>query len=165
MAMSVYTKKGDKGKTSVLGGKRISKNSKVINAIGAIDELNSYLGIIWGLESIQKNLFTINSILAGSDLKLPPNATKKMEIEIDKTEGKLPVLKNFIIYSGTSRAKRLFFARSICRRAERILVCLPNIQKNNPEILKFINRLSDYLFTMARSENYSKKIKELTWNQ
>lgn len=161
--MSVYTKTGDKGKTSILDGKRISKNSEIINTIGTIDELNSCLGIIGGLEGIQKNLFTINSILARSDLAIPKNATKNLENEIDKMEKDLPVLKNFIIYSGTTKAKKLFFARSICRRAERQLVIIPNIQQTDPNILVYINRLSDYLFTLARYANFKVKTKEKTW--
>lgn len=161
--MSVYTKKGDKGKTSILDGERISKNSKIINTIGAIDELNSYLGVIGGLKKIQKNLFTINSILAGSKLKLPKNVIRNLENEIDKMESKLPVLKNFIIYSGVSRARKLFFARSICRRAERNLVSVSNTHSTGLSILQFLNRLSDHLFTLARYENYTKKVKESLW--
>jgi len=96
--MSVYTKTGDKGSTGTFSGKRVSKASKLINAIGAVDELNSFLGIIGGLIEVQKNLFTINAILTGAKLELPGDATKKLEIKIDKMEGRLPVQKNFIIY-------------------------------------------------------------------
>ena len=111
--MSVYTKTGDKGKTGMASGKRVSKSSKVIQAIGAIDELNSYLGIIGKLTEIQRNLFTINSILSGAKLTLPKDATKKLEREIDYMESKMPVLANFIIYSGVPRATKLYYARSL----------------------------------------------------
>ena len=157
--MAIYTKTGDKGKTGTYLGKRISKSSKLIHSIGAIDELNSYLGIIGGLTEIQRNLFTINAILTGAKLKLPEDATRKLEREIDKWEGTLPVLKNFIIYSGTKKSREIFYARALCRRAERFLVDL----KPKPEILSYLNRLSDYLFMLARAVNFNKKVKEVYW--
>ncbi|MEK7168431.1 MAG: cob(I)yrinic acid a,c-diamide adenosyltransferase [Patescibacteria group bacterium] len=175
--MSVYTKTGDKGKTGTFGGKRISKSSGLIGAIGAIDELNSYLGIIntrykqslplrskdIKLIDIQKNLFTINSILSGAELEFPKDATKKLEKEIDDMEGKMPVLANFIIYSGTPRATKLYYARALARRAECALVAVPNILHTTYYILPYLNRLSDYLFTLARFTNFKKKVKEEVW--
>lgn len=160
--MSVYTKTGDKGKTGIFNGKRVSKSSKVIQAIGAIDELNSYLGVVGGLTEIQKNLFTINAIIAGSDPAIPKDAVKKLEREIDEMEGKMPVLANFIIYSGVSRATKLYFARALARRAERSLVDL-GFKIYDLRILPYINRLSDYLFTLARYTNFKKKVKEEVW--
>lgn len=160
--MTVYTKTGDKGKTGTFSGKRISKSSKVIQAIGAIDELNSYLGVIGGLTDIQKNLFTINSILSGAKIEFPKDATKKLEREIDEMEGKMPVLANFIIYSGVPRATKLYFARALARRAERSLVDL-GFKIQDLRILPYINRLSDYLFTLARYTNFKKKVKEEVW--
>jgi cob(I)alamin adenosyltransferase len=166
--MTVYTKTGDKGETGTFGGKRVSKSSKVIQAIGAIDELNSYLGIIntrykdIKLIDIQKNLFTINSILSGAKLELPKDAVKKLEREIDEMEGKMPVLANFIIYSGTPRATKLYYARALARRAERVLIAY-GIQHKAFEVLPYLNRLSDYLFTLARFINYKKKVKEEVW--
>lgn len=157
--MSVYTKTGDKGKTSTFNGTRVSKNSRLINAIGSLDELNSYLGIIGGLSKIQENLFTINAILAGAKLKFPKNATSNLEVEIDKMEAKLPVQTNFLIYSGSLKSRQLYFARALCRKAERKLVGL----NPKPQILKYINRLSDYLFILARYTNFKKKIKEEVW--
>ena len=161
--MTVYTKTGDKGKTGTFGGKRISKSSKLIQAIGAIDELNSYLGIIGKLTEIQRNLFTINSILSGAKLELPKDATKKLEKEIDDMEGSMPVLANFIIYSGTSRATKLYYSRALCRRAERILVAASDSKHPNLDKLAYLNRLSDYLFTVARFTNFKKKVKEEIW--
>lgn len=161
--MTVYTKTGDKGKTGTFGGKRISKSSKLIQAIGAIDELNSYLGIIGKLTEIQRNLFTINSILSGAKLTLPKDATKKLEKEIDEMEGKMPVLANFIIYSGTGRATKLYYARALARRAERALVAYGSRSTVHGSLLVYLNRLSDYLFTLARFTNFKKKVKEEVW--
>lgn len=159
--MTVYTKTGDKGMTGTFSGKRISKSSKLIQAIGAIDELNSYLGIIGGLSEIQRNLFTINAIIAGSEIVMPKEASKKLEKEIDMMEGKMPVLANFIIYSGCKKSRELYFARALCRRAERTLIAY-GIQ-HTANLLPYINRLSDYLFTLARYINFKKNIKEETW--
>ncbi|KKP46106.1 MAG: ATP/cobalamin adenosyltransferase [Candidatus Woesebacteria bacterium GW2011_GWA1_33_30] len=166
--MTVYTKTGDRGQTGTFGGKRVSKSSKLINAIGVIDELNSYLGIIntgykdIKLVDIQKNLFTINAILTGAKLDFSKVETKKLEKEINLMEGQMPVLANFIIYSGTSRAVKLYYARALCRRAERLLVKL-RIKNEELRILPYINRLSDYLFTLARYTNFKKKVKEEVW--
>ena len=161
--MSVYTKTGDKGMTGTFGGKRISKSSKLINTIGAIDELNSYMGIVGGLTEIQRNLFTINSILSGAKLEFPKEFTKSIEKEIDVMEGRLPVLSNFIIYSGCPKSTRLFYARALTRRAERCLVSLNRKSQLNKNILIYLNRLSDYLFILARFVNFKKKIKEEIW--
>lgn len=160
--MSVYTKTGDKGKTSNFGGKRISKSSKLICAIGAIDELNSFLGMIKDLSNIQRILFTINSMLSGAKLEFPKDATKKLEREIDEMEGVMPVLANFIIYSGTPRATKLYYTRALVRRAERALTKL-QMTNDKLQILQYINRLSDYLFTLARYTNFKKKVKEEVW--
>lgn len=160
--MSVYTKTGDNGKTGTASGKRVSKSSKLIQVIGAIDELNSFLGMTKGLSSIQRNLFTINSMLSGANLQLPKNAVKKLEREIDEMESKMPVLANFIIYSGTPRAVKLYYARALARRAERSLIKL-RIKNEELRILSYMNRLSDYLFTLARYTNFKKKVKEEVW--
>ena len=161
--MSVYTKTGDKGKTGTFAGKRISKSSKLIQTIGAIDELNSYLGTIGKLTDIQRNLFTINSILSGAKLEFPKDATKKLEREIDEMEGKMPVLANFIIYSGTPNACQLYYARALARRAERTLVSYGSPFTVHRSLLIYLNRLSDYLFTLARLINFKKKVKEEVW--
>ncbi|MGA3291575.1 MAG: cob(I)yrinic acid a,c-diamide adenosyltransferase [Candidatus Microgenomates bacterium] len=157
--MAIYTKTGDKGETGTFSGKRVSKSSKLIKVIGAIDELNSFLGIIGGFTGVQRNLFTINAILTGAKIKFSDSATSKLEKEIDRLERKLPVQKNFLIYSGNKRATRLYFARALCRRAERELVEL----KSKPEILIYINRLSDYLFIKAREINFKSGFKEEAW--
>jgi cob(I)alamin adenosyltransferase len=168
--MAIYTKAGDKGETKVFDKKtgeltRVSKDSCKIKAIGAIDELNSFLGIIGDLTELQGDLFTINSILAGSSLRFTSVKTKKLEKQLDKWEGKLPVQKNFIYYSGTLRATQIFFARALSRRAERELVELSKEQEVPEAIKTYFNRLSDYLFMLARSENFKAKVKEKFWKR
>ena len=168
--MAIYTKTGDKGETRVFDKKtqdliKVSKTSCKIAAIGAMDELNSFLGIISGQTDIQGDLFTINSILAGSKLRFSKIKTKKLEKAVDKWEGALPVLKNFIYYGGTPEASMLFYARALCRRAERSLVEFSKEQKIPEAILTYMNRLSDYLFMLARSVNYRKGISETFWKR
>lgn len=139
-------------------------------AIGAIDEVNSYLGIILSgtsrlkqLKDIQRNLFSIGSILAGAPLRFPKSKTKTLERQIDRIEGRLPVLKNFILPGGSGVGAKLFFARALARRAERALVKLDRKTPLKPEILVYINRLSDYLFMLAREVNHEEGIKEEAW--
>ena len=176
--MAIYTKTGDKGTTRVFDKKtgeltQVHKDSCHIKTIGAIDELNSVLGIVraFGKDKkiekkileIQGNLFVINSILAGGKLKFSKTKTKQLEKEIDVWEGTLPVLKNFIFYGGGVEASFLFYARALCRRAERSLVTFSKSQHTNSDILAYMNRLSDYLFMLARSMNLEKGIKEEFW--
>lgn len=169
--MAIYTKKGDRGETSLFGKKdRVSKDSLRVCTMGAIDEANSFLGITLSenpelkeLKKIQKDLFSIGAILAGAHLRFPKTKTKRMEKRIDGIEGKLPALKNFILPGGTKTSANLFFARTLVRRAERKLVSLNKKDPLKPEILVFINRLSDYLFILAREVNYEEGIKEEVW--
>ena len=160
--MTIYTRKGDKGKTGVFNGKRLSKDSLLIEAIGSIDEANSWLGVVSGFEEIQKDLMTISSILAGADLKLPSTKTKKLEKEIDRLDKILPPLKYFILPGGSETGAKLHFARALVRRAERSLVSL-EIKNYKVEILAYMNRLSDYLYMKAREQNFKKGIKEKIW--
>ena len=166
--MAVYTRTGDKGTTRVFDPKtkdliKVSKTSKKIKTIGAIDELNSFLGINGNLVDIQRDLFTINSIIAGTRLSFTKSKTRKLERQIDKWEGSLPVLKNFIIYSGVPEATHVFYARALCRKAERALVSYSKVEKVKPEILTYINRLSDFLFMYARKINFDNGKKEEVW--
>jgi len=125
--------------------RRVLKSSKIIRALGALDEANSYLGTLKNrkLERIQKDLMTISSILAGAKLKFPGNRVKELERDINKLEKKLPPLRNFILPRG-----QLMFARALVRRAEREAVGI----KARRFILAYLNRLSDYLFLLAREE-------------
>jgi cob(I)alamin adenosyltransferase len=168
--MSIYTKIGDKGETRLFDPKTkklipVSKTSKKINTIGTIDELNSMLGIVGGLTNIQSDLFTINAILAGTKLRFSKTKVKKLEKEIDRLEGILPVQKNFIYYGGDPKAAILFLTRAVCRRAERSLASLVKDENFNPQILIYINRLSDYLFIKGREINRAAGIKEKAWRR
>jgi len=164
--MSIYTKKGDRGETGIFNGKRLSKDSLLIEAIGVIDEVNSWLGVVGGLEEIQKDLMTISSILAGADLKLPLTKTKKLEREIDRLDKILPPLKHFILPGGGSVGAKLHFARALVRRAERAVVSLHRSKFIvHSSILAYLNRLSDYLFMKAREENFKERIKEEIWEK
>jgi cob(I)alamin adenosyltransferase len=176
--MSIYTKKGDKGETKVFDKKTgklviLRKDACKIEVIGVIDELNSFFGIIKSdsndknlqnkIEEIQGNLFTINSILAGSKLSFSKAKTTKLEKEIDKWEEVLPVQKNFIYYGGGKTSSLLFNTRAICRRAERSLVSFTKENKISDSILAYFNRLSDYLFILGRAVNFKEGIKEKFW--
>jgi len=174
--MVIYTKRGDKGKTMLLGSQKlVAKDSPTVNALGVIDEANSYLGVIITdskdkiliriLLKIQNNLFAINSILAGAKLKLAESNVKDLESIIDKIEPKLPILKNFIIPGGSKISAELMYARAIVRRAEsRVVGISKKIKvKNKSGILAYLNRLSDALFVLARQETYKKRKKETIW--
>ncbi len=156
--MKIYTKTGDKGQTSLGNGKRVSKSDPRIWLVGEIDELSSVLGLAGELEEIQHDLFIISSCVAGRDEDL--NFLKKrvtdFEKEIDSLDKKLPELHNFILPGGTQRAGFLHLARSVCRRVERRVAELGT----QAELLVYLNRLSDLLFTLARFENSKNKVKE-----
>ena len=176
--VSVYTKTGDKGETGLVSSDpkkpvRVLKSSEKIEVIGTIDELNSFLGIVVSnledkklhtiLKEIQRNLFTIGAIVAGSKLKFLASKTKKLEKRIDEWERSLPVLKNFILAGGSKEGALVFYARALARKTERRLVLLSKTEKVNPEVLKYFNRLSDYLFVLVRFINSSKKTAEDIW--
>ena len=172
--MGIYTKKGDRGETYLVGkSKKVGKNSKIINAIGSIDELNSLLGIISSLSKerglmndilkIQNNLFSISSIIAGSKINFSSGQTKYLEKQIDKLEASLPKVKGFIFPGGGIVASYLMYARSIARRSEREVVKISKDSRFENEILKYLNRLSDFLYIISRSENYKNKKREQIW--
>ena len=166
----IYTKMGDSGETALFNGDRITKSCNFINALGDLDELNACLGMarlhlkkadFAKLGQIQKELFTIGSIVAGFNIG---HDTKKslgsqigsMEKDIDALAKKLPKLKNFILPNGCESSSALHLARAVCRRCERSLVGL----KKYPDLIPYLNRLSDYLFVLARYENYRHKVKD-----
>ncbi len=172
--MRIYTRKGDKGETETFGGKKISKDDLLIEVLGTIDEVNSFLGLsaslldekylISKITQIQKTLFRLGSIIAGAGGSIPKTIVSKYEKEIDEWTKMMPSLKNFIFPGGTASASSIFVARAVVRRLERLLVQL----RNSPFVLHdsifiYINRLSDYLFTLARYINFRQKIKESTW--
>lgn len=181
--MAIYTKKGDSGTTGLFSTKlknikRVSKGSDIISAIGSVDEANSYLGIcislvkkektkkvdIHFLENIQRNLFTIGSILAGAKLTFEKTNTLLLEKEIDKMENTLSPLTNFILPGGTIISAHLMYSRTLVRRMEREVVRLKKKDKME-EITKYINRLSDYLFILSRHINQKAKYFETRWVQ
>lgn len=156
--MPIYTRTGDSGTTSLFGGKRIPKSDPRIELYGSIDELNSWLGLFDDprLATIQKDLLTIGSILAGwkGDIQAVEPRIRQMELWIDAMDKKLPKLTNFIVPRGN-----MHIARSVCRRVERLAVR----QKADSVIITYLNRLSDLLFTIARFMNKKKNVKETPW--
>lgn len=180
----IYTKTGDKGKSSLWGGTRISKSSLRMRAYGSVDELNSYLGVVHSLESLvpqlEKVLNRIQSELMtlGSDLATPlsvPAGLKQVRItseliirlekEIDEMTLELPELKSFILPSGSNAGSHLHYARTVCRRAERETVALGEAEEISPLTLQYLNRLSDWLFTAARYQNLHQGAVESPWKQ
>ncbi|SRR4030042_3002317 len=176
--MAIYTKRGDKGKTSLYDKAsarflRVSKDSLKIDALGVFDELNSFLGVTLSfsnlpeisqhIKEIQRNLLTIGSITAGSKIKFSSLQTKKLEKVIGKIEKEIPVLTNFILPGGTVVASHLQYARSIARKAERNMITLSKRGSVKPQILAYINRLSDFLFVLARFVNFQAGVNEEVW--
>ncbi len=178
--MKIYTKTGDKGKTSLLGGTRVSKSDERINTYGTVDELNSFLGLVSDLDSdlgrktfiqaIQSRLFTIGSSLAAEtesakDFKpdLEENDILALEQSIDEMNELLPEMRNFIIPGGHQLVSTTHIARTICRRAERLVIKLSETEEIEEIIIRYLNRLSDYLFVLARKQGNDLKIKEIPW--
>ena len=182
MAMKIYTKTGDGGTTSLIGGTKVSKAHLRIEAYGTVDELNSYIGLCKGLsedkqsntilQEVQDRLFTIGSALAcdpekETKMKIPDLKEADvvlLEYEIDRMNDALPVMKSFILPGGHPTVSHLHIARCICRRAERCCVRL-QIEKNEvePIIPKYLNRLSDYLFVLARYTGHILNMTEIPW--
>ena len=162
--MSIYTKVGDGGKTFLFNGKKVSKNSSICEALGRLDEINSWLGVLGGLTGIQKDLMTVSSIVAGVKLNFPISKTKDLEKKIDKLEKILPKLKGFVVPQG--EGAKLHFARTLIRRAERAVVALHSSPSTvHCSLLAYLNRLSDYLYVLARYINYQGKIGEMVWKR
>jgi cob(I)alamin adenosyltransferase len=169
--MKIYTRTGDDGTTGLSGGERVRKDDQRIEATGAIDELNSSLGIALSamnndalaliINQIQHDLFTIGAELSwftskASQRSMPvttPQQVTELEHCIDALQSRLPVQKSFILPQGSPAGTHLHHARTICRRAERTIVRLNQQYEINPEILRYLNRLADLLFIMARTAN------------
>ncbi len=180
--MKIYTKTGDKGTTMLFGGGRVPKHHIRIEAYGTVDELNSYLGLIadhLNLEhaktvnkEIQDRLFTVGSVLARDPEKsvevpdLKESDVELLEKEMDKMNEELPALTNFILPGGNITSSHCQVARCICRRAERRSTHLSEIQEGTvPEIvIRYLNRLSDYLFVLARFVSFKAGNEEIIWN-
>jgi cob(I)alamin adenosyltransferase len=182
MAIKIYTKTGDLGKTSLIGGTKVPKSHIRIEAYGTVDELNSYIGLTGDhltdvhsktiLKEIQDRLFTIGSSLACDPEKEPlmkiPDLKEAdvtlLEKEIDKMNTELPAMRSFILPGGHVAVSVTHITRCICRRAERLCV---NMQEHelfvDPLVIKYLNRLSDYLFVLARYVGHLLKVAEVPW--
>lgn len=185
--MKIYTKTGDKGSTSLFGGTRVPKHHIRIESYGTVDELNSHIGLVRDQEIdshykeiliiIQNKLFTVGSILAtdpkkailksGKDrLNIPKISTEDIELlekEMDSMNESLPPMTNFVLPGGHQTVSFCHIARSVCRRAERLAVALNDLEPFQPETLTYLNRLSDYLFVLARKLSYDLQADEVKW--
>ncbi len=179
--MKIYTKTGDDGTTSLFSGGRVPKTHLRVEAYGTVDELNSVIGVArahqphpqtdeW-LAQVQRQLFNL-----GADLATPLDAKADwitrmdadtvtwLETAIDQMTAELPALTSFILPGGSLAAAQLHVARTVCRRAERIVVALQSHEPLGDHVLLYLNRLSDFLFTLARWENLKAGISEHTWS-
>jgi cob(I)alamin adenosyltransferase len=180
MTIKIYTKKGDSGTTQLIGGTRVPKHHLRINSYGTIDELNSFIGLIRDqnigthhkniLIEIQDRLFTIGSLLASdpekSKMKIPDlqeNDVTLLEKEIDAMNENLPEMKSFVLPGGHTTVSYCHIARCVCRRAERLAAELSETDVVEPLVLKYLNRLSDYLFVLSRMLSHDLKAEEIPW--
>jgi cob(I)alamin adenosyltransferase len=180
MSAKIYSKTGDKGMTSLRSGKRVPKNHERIEANGNVDELISYMGLIRSQDigerdkqmilEIQDRLMTYTAIIAtdsDSQVKMQTLLREKdlnmLEEEIDSMEKKLPRLQNFILPGGHTAVSFIHVARTVCRRAERKIVELSSVEPVPEFLIKYFNRLSDYLFVLARKTAFNLKVKEIQW--
>lgn len=177
--MKVYTKTGDKGETSLIGGVRVKKYDLRIEAYGTVDELNSFVGIIRDQEineeyyhqliEIQDRLFTIGSILAAapkSKMKLPELEEKDitfLEEAMDKMDEELEPMRSFVLPGGHTTVSHTHIARCVCRRAERNTIALAEEAEVSPLVIQYLNRLSDYLFVLSRKLTKDLNAKEIPW--
>jgi len=179
-AMKIYTRTGDDGSTGLLGGSRVSKSDARLSCIGAVDELNAATG--WAavvapaeiaplLHRVQNELFTVGSHLAVPDATAAPRhlppidepMVARLEMEIDTAETQLPPLRNFILPGGSEIAARLHLTRTICRRAERLLVSFADDRPIPPLAITYLNRLGDWLFVQARLANQIAQVADVIW--
>ncbi len=181
MAFKIYTKTGDKGRTSLIGGTKVSKAHLRIEAYGTVDELNSYVGLCKDLsadepvkvilQEVQDRLFTIGAALACDPEKetkmhipdLQEEDCVLLENEIDRMNEQLPAMKSFILPGGHATISQIHIARCVCRRAERCCVRLQAEATVEPIIIKYLNRLSDYLFVLARYTGHLLQVNDIPW--
>jgi cob(I)alamin adenosyltransferase len=180
MALKIYTKTGDKGQTGLLGGTRVAKHHIRIEAYGTVDEFNSWIGLLRDsvtdehvkaiLIDTQDRLFTIGSSLASdpekSKVKIPhisEDDITMLEKEIDTMDDILPEMKSFVLPGGHETVSRCHIARCVCRRAERRVNHLAENEKVDEIIIRYLNRLSDYLFMLARKLTHDLKANEIPW--
>ncbi|MFD2916284.1 cob(I)yrinic acid a,c-diamide adenosyltransferase [Psychroserpens luteus] len=185
--MKIYTKTGDKGTTALFGGTRVPKHHIRIDSYGTVDELNSHLGLIRDQEinnhykdvliAIQDRLFTVGAILATDPEKatlkngkqrlnipkISEEDIEQLEKEMDKMNESLPEMTHFVLPGGHQTVSFCHIARCVCRRAERLASALNDLEPFQPESLKYLNRLSDYLFVLARKLSYDLQADEVKW--
>ena len=177
----VYTRTGDKGQTSIVGGIRVSKASERLEAYGTVDELSSHLGLLAAMLSereyhdmiirVQNNLFNVCTNLATDQSQTPLYDSAKLadgeiellEKEVDRMMKLLPERQGFILPGGTPVAAQAHVCRTVCRRAERRIVALSEVAQISPETLQYVNRLSDYLFVLAKIINFNAGVSEIVW--
>ena len=187
MTFKIYTKTGDKGETSLYGGTRVSKAAARVESYGTLDELNAFIGlakaeisdekVLSQLQKIQFDLFTLGSeaatptdkmLLANGknrlDLMISEKEITELELWMDDFDAELEPLRFFILPSGGKAAATLHVCRTVCRRAERAMVFLNETEEVRPELIKYLNRLSDYLFILARYISKISGEKEDYWN-
>ncbi|HEY9517336.1 MAG TPA: cob(I)yrinic acid a,c-diamide adenosyltransferase [Gemmatimonadaceae bacterium] len=181
--MKIYTKTGDKGDTGLFGGGRVSKSHPRVEAYGAVDELNSVLGMARSIEMmpridevlapVQRDLFSLGALLATPDhdkvrqqlekARIDDSRIAELERAIDEGEAELEPLKAFILPGGTPKSAALHMARTVCRRAERRVILLASDVEIPPVVVIYLNRLSDLLFVLARVANRRAGAPEVTW--
>lgn len=178
--MKIYTKTGDDGTTGLFGGARVPKHHIRIESYGTVDELNSYIGLVRHrkidpraeaiLGEVQDRLFTVGSILASdpskSNLKTPDlhgSDIELLEKEMDRMNQELPEMRSFVLPGGNDTVSFCHIARCVCRRAERLVVLLNEKEPVNPLVVKYLNRLSDYLFVLSRKITQDEKLTEIPW--
>lgn len=181
--MKIYTKGGDRGQTGLYGGQRVEKDDLRVAAYGDVDELNATLGVAraGSLEArlstkvarVQDELFTLGAVLATpadatvAQTKIPHIReawVTALEQEIDEIDGEVPALRQFILPGGCAGAALLHHSRTVCRRAERSIVTLAHREALSPLVVTYMNRLSDWLFMVARAANHRAGITEPVWN-
>jgi len=174
----IYTRTGDKGYTSLVGGKRAPKTHSRIEAYGTVDELNAFIAVLLDaiddrddrkfLLRIQNNLFTLGAYLATEDENKPcsiaPEEIEALEQEIDRIDALIPPLKTFILPGGCPSASWANVCRTVCRRAERQIYRIKSKAEIDPFLLQYLNRLSDYFFVFSRKQHFIYCVDENTWN-
>jgi cob(I)alamin adenosyltransferase len=178
--MKIYTKTGDRGTTSLFGGKRVSKADLRIDTYGTVDELNSWIGLVRDQEvnqkrkdvlvEIQDRLFTVGSMLAtepgNTKVKIPAlreSDIQYLEKEIDNMDAALPPMRFFVLPGGHTAVSFCHVARTVCRRAERLTIALQAIEEVNALVIQYLNRLSDYLFMLSRKMAHELGAEETPW--
>ncbi len=181
--MKIYTRTGDRGETGLFGGGRVSKDDPRVTAYGEVDELNAAIGLARAaspealfdseLAAIQQDLFSLGGQLAAPEpekvraalakAELSPDRIGQFERAIDAADAELAPLRAFVLPAGTPKAAALHLARTVCRRAERAVVSLARDQQVSPNFLIYLNRLSDYLFVLARLANHRAGRPDVTW--